>query len=307
MTPISRSRVLAAFVAVLGAFAVPSCSELFDTPAQCRYERDCAQFGEATCDLASGTCVAKAPQDAGADRVASDAGPLDAGAVDAEVDAEAGPPLPGPIARYAFADGSGSTVSDAILPTLDMTIGVVDGGGPATTWENDGLLVTGPALVRTAGPATKIIAAVEASSELTVEAWISPGNLTQAGPARIVEIATSTSANPTLHLGQVAGTFILRTSSGGTRNELTGGAAAVSVTHVVGTHSAGGTRRLLVNGAIVATDLQDGALETIAAGPLSVANDGTGERPWVGKLLSVSIFDRAMAPAEVAARFAAGP
>jgi hypothetical protein len=311
MSAMSRTRVFAAVLAAFGAaFGAASCGDLFDSPLQCRYERDCARFGMATCDLATGVCVPRAEADAAPqEEVATDAG-LDTGEPleDAALDAEAGPPLPGPIARYTFMEGEGATVTDSIAPPLNLTIGTVEGGGEATAWEADGLVVTGPALVRTAGPATKIIDAVAASSELTVEAWVSPGNIEQAGPARIVDIATGTAANPTFMLGQAGATFALRTTTGGLRPELQGGTVtAAAVTHVVATRSKDGTRRLLVDGAVAASDVHPGALETIAEGPLSMANEGGGLRPWVGKLLAISIFDRAMTPAEVSARFTAGP
>lgn len=55
-----------------------------------------------------------------------------------------------------------------------------------------GLSVDAGVLIATPGAATKIIEACRASNELTVEAWIKPGNLQQSGPAR----AVSLSANP---------------------------------------------------------------------------------------------------------------
>ncbi len=48
------------------ALSVVSCAELFEEPLQCEFERDCAKFENATCDVARRVCVPKRAVDGGA-------------------------------------------------------------------------------------------------------------------------------------------------------------------------------------------------------------------------------------------------
>jgi hypothetical protein len=221
--------------------------------------------------------------------------------------ADVGAALTTPIARYSFTGGQEATVADGITPPLSLSILPVTEGALTTAWAPDGLLVTEPSLVRSAGAATKIITALTASSELTVEAWISPANIEQAGPARIVEVSTGVGEKPTFVLGQVGAAYIFRTTISGTIQPLTGGTATTAITHLVATRSADGARQIRVNGETAVSDSHPGTLDTVALAPLTIANEGNGARSWLGKVFVVAIYDRALAPAEIAARFAAGP
>lgn len=62
-----RALLRFALAAIATVAAVASCAELFEEPAQCKFERDCDRFGDATCDLARGVCVPKSAFDAGED------------------------------------------------------------------------------------------------------------------------------------------------------------------------------------------------------------------------------------------------
>src|SRR5262245_23821310 len=48
------------------------------------------------------------------------------------------------------------------------------------------LIVSSSASITSEKPATKIVAAIKQSGELTIEAWIKPSDTRQSGPARIV-------------------------------------------------------------------------------------------------------------------------
>ena len=88
---------------------------------------------------------------------------------------------------YDFSEGGGSTVGDSGSGApLDLTI--ADPGN--VSWVDGGLSVDASTTIISEGAATKVIDAVEASNELTIEAWIRPAPGAQDGPARIVSNAS---------------------------------------------------------------------------------------------------------------------
>jgi len=72
-----------------------------------------------------------------------------------------------------------------------------------------GLSVHAPVLISSNDAAGKISAAVRNSGELTLEAWISPANILQSGPARIVTVSQD-GAQRNFTLGQNGATYEMR-------------------------------------------------------------------------------------------------
>jgi hypothetical protein len=94
----------------------------------------------------------------------------------------------GLIALYTFNEGRGVSVRDVsgYGSPLDLTL------SPSShfRWRGDGgLEVIKPAILRSAGPARKLYVALRDSGELSVEMWITPANVKQKGPARIVSFS----------------------------------------------------------------------------------------------------------------------
>ena len=90
-------------------------------------------------------------------------------------------------ARYAFDEGDGAVVHDVSgqEPALDLRI--EDTG--AVSWLDDGLELTASVLIATEAPAERLTAAIQDSSAITLEAWITPAEVVQTGPARIVTLS----------------------------------------------------------------------------------------------------------------------
>ncbi|MGB5521178.1 MAG: LamG-like jellyroll fold domain-containing protein, partial [Polyangiales bacterium] len=163
--------------------------------------------------------------------------------------------------------------------------------------------------------ATKVVSRAQASGELTVEAWITPANATQGGPARII----SMSIDPWLRnfmLGQEASTYAARFRADGEQDWDNGsptiftttGTATAALTHVVHTHSTSGAEVLYVNGVENETFTRMGGLsQWDATYPIIVANEGTNDRAWLGELHLIAFYDRALDAAEVEQNFTAGP
>ncbi|MDH3681324.1 MAG: Ig-like domain-containing protein, partial [Acidimicrobiia bacterium] len=96
----------------------------------------------------------------------------------------------GLLALYEFESGSGETIADTSGVGEPLDLVVTDAA--AMVWTDGSIELRSPTLVRSAGPATKIVDSVIAANEVTIEAWVTPATTTQGGPARIVSISDGT-------------------------------------------------------------------------------------------------------------------
>lgn len=219
----------------------------------------------------------------------------------------------GLILLYAFDEGSGSVVADQsdALPKHDLTI--ADPGNVA--WSANHLTVNAATALSTAGAASKVATRAKASGELTVEAWVKPANFTQTGPARIVTMSTNASIRNFL-LGQDTSTYAARFRADGETGWANGnptvftttGTATTALTHVVYTHSSDGAEVLYVNGVANQTFTRMAGLTMWDANyGIIVANEATSDRPWLGELHLIAVYDRALDVGEVDQNFMAGP
>ncbi len=216
---------------------------------------------------------------------------------------------PGELVKYEFLEGSGTTVRDSGSgPPLDLTIS--DPGNVA--WQpGGGLAIDASTTIVSPGAATKVTDAVQASGEMTVEAWLTPAAGEQSGPARIV----SSSPTPFVRnfmLGQgawgskpddvFASRFRTSTTASGTPTLFTpAGTTTSAPTHVALTRNVSGSMTLYVDGVAEATGTIPGSTATWDDGyPLTLANTADGSRPWLGTLCLVAIYDTALSPADIA-------
>ncbi len=220
-----------------------------------------------------------------------------------------------PVVRYDFVDGSGVTVSDSGSGVpLDLTIS--DPG--AVSWvSGGGLRVDSATVITSGGAATKVYDAVAVSNEMTVEAWVTPANVSQGGPARIVASAVDPFARNFM-LGQGAWSSLADDTFGArlrTTSSLSGqpdlftpaGTATTDLTHVVMTRTAAGAIAMYVNGVVQGTQTRAGDFSNWNRSyPLVVANVGSGARPWVGTLCQIAIYDQALDVSEVNDNYTAG-
>lgn len=188
----------------------------------------------------------------------------------------------------------------------------------AVTWTPGGLAINAPALIASPGAASKVINACQASNELTIEAWIRPANVTQAGPARIVTLSRNTrERNFTLGQGlwdgQPTALIDVRLRTTATSDNgipslsSPGGSLTTGLSHVVYTRDADGNATLYINGmeqisAVVGGDFSNWD----SSHQLALANELTGDRPWLGELQLVAIYCRALSYEEVEQNFSAG-
>jgi hypothetical protein len=221
----------------------------------------------------------------------------------------------GPVVRYEFLEGGGATVGDSGSGApMDLTIG--DPG--SVTWiPGGGLRVDASTVIASAGASTKVIGAVQASNEITVEAWVRPAPGSQSGPARIVTNAANPYVSANFMLGQggwgslPADTYATRLKASGSSSTSTtftpSGTAGSELTHVVLTRDAGGSVTIYVDGVAEATRSVRGDFSNWNASyPLVLANEATGNRPWLGTLCEIAIYDSALSPTQVTDNHTAG-
>jgi hypothetical protein len=148
----------------------------------------------------------------------------------------------GLIALYTFHEGSGTTIHDVsgVGDPLNLTIPNL----PGITWlPGGGISINEGQIIGSGAPATKVIQAVQETSEITIETWIKPDSLNQLGPARVVTLsAHTTDRNFTLGLE--------------------------NVTWNSGHH-------------------------------LALGAELTGERPWLGEMHKIAIYNRALTAIEI--------
>ena len=219
----------------------------------------------------------------------------------------------GQLVLYAFEEGSGTMVYDVSGFGTPLDLIVEDEA--AISWiAGGGLEINSSTVIKSVGAARKVIAAVKASDELTIEAWITPAKTTQSGPAGIVTLSSYTSYT-NFTLGQrwcdaydvrlrttetyYDGSPSLRTACGVVTNQLT---------HVVYTREVFGTLKVYIDGVLVVSGTEGGDCSVWDDEyALALGNEMTGNRPWLGTYHRVAIFDRALDQAEVTQNFAAGP
>lgn len=158
---------------------------------------------------------------------------------------------------YTFNEGSGTVIGDSslVLPALPASITEPR----KVSWAGDSLTIMEPTIIATESAATKVIRAMMATGELSIEAWVTPTNTTQSGPAQIMNIGKSTwQSNLALAQGQWghhrADRYAVRIRSSGYDNDdvpylrSSPGSLTPRLTHVVYTRDAGGRARLFING-----------------------------------------------------------
>ncbi|MCA9014666.1 MAG: DUF1592 domain-containing protein [Planctomycetaceae bacterium] len=208
---------------------------------------------------------------------------------------------------YTFDDGQGDRVRDrsGVGQPLDLKIETPAG----VHWKEGALVVRSSTTINSAGPATKIIDMVKRTNSLSIEAWVKPANDRQKGPARIISLSGNASQR-NLTLGQEGKQYDVRlrttaTSVNGTPSTATPlNSLNTSLTHVVYTRDAQGTARIYLNGAQQVSGKLSNWDKKFG---LILANEKTGDRPWLGEFHLVAIFSRALTASEVRQNFQAGP
>ncbi len=222
------------------------------------------------------------------------------------------------VALYTFKEGTGTVTKDVsgVSPAIDLNLSAgiewVAGQGIKFT--------TATAVADGTADASKklfdmIAVGNTASKQYSVEAWITPANLTQTGPSRIVTYAIDNS-NSNFGVNQETTSYSYRNRSlasgisvnGDPRLTVTN-SVKTEVTHIVATFDQTSGRKLYLNGkdSGVADASGPGALDNWASTyRLTLGNTAANARPWNGSMFLVAVYNKALSATEVAQNFGAG-
>ncbi|WP_350996309.1 LamG domain-containing protein [Shewanella sp. TB7-MNA-CIBAN-0143] len=216
------------------------------------------------------------------------------------------------IALYQFKTGEGSIAYDTsgISPAANLTLtGDVDWLG---SW---GLSFTNGKAQASTANSKKLHDLITATGEFSVEAWVTPNNVTQEGPARIVTYSAGDSArNFTLGQTQYNYDFMLRTQASSTNGEpalSTPDADEVlqaTLQHVVMTYNATTGRSIYVNGQLI--DVVDEDIAPLAnwddSFALILGREASNQHAWQGDIRLLAIYNRVLAPEQVQQNYNVG-
>ncbi|MEL7070430.1 MAG: Ig-like domain-containing protein [Cyanobacteria bacterium J06581_3] len=217
----------------------------------------------------------------------------------------------GLLSLYTFSEGTGNTVFDVsgVGTALNLKIDDVTG----VQWGDGTLTLNDPSLIASQVAATKLTDGIQATQEITIEAWIASANTSQSGPARIATLS-SNSSNRNFTLGQQGDDYNVRfrtTSTGkngaGKSVSSPGSMVTTALTHVVYTREADGDTFLYLNNELAKSETIEGDLSNWNDSyQFALGNELAGSRDWLGTLDLVAVYNQAFDAAEVLQNFRAG-
>jgi hypothetical protein len=223
------------------------------------------------------------------------------------------------VAYWEFKEGSGEVAQDqsGVDPPLDLTL-----SGEARFLSSHGIQFEGG--MASASPETsrklyeRIAEPGRGTQQYSIEAWVTPANIEQEGPARIVSYSRNTGSR-NFTLGQIMYTYDVRNrsvnpeiSGNGTPSLQTYDAdqdAQAALQHVVVTYDGYRGRRIYVDG--VFTD----DVDELEAQPLwnwdpehrlVLGNEVGGSRPWQGQIRLLAIYEHVLSEAQILQNLGAG-
>lgn len=214
------------------------------------------------------------------------------------------------LALYTFERPADGVIRDrsGFKESLDLKIEKAQG----ITFHGGRAQVTSSARISSIQPARKIVEAVKQSGELSIEAWVKPHDTKQAGPARIVTVSADPGQRD-FTLSQEGAHYDVRlrttnTDANGTPSIFSpDGSLQTELTHVVYTRNQEGSARIYVNGKAAVAQPVAGRLDNWSAEyRLSLLNELTDNRPWLGELHLAAVYGRALTEQEIGQNFAAG-
>ncbi|MEM6628656.1 MAG: LamG-like jellyroll fold domain-containing protein [Bacteroidota bacterium] len=220
------------------------------------------------------------------------------------------PPNPSPVVHYTFEEQVGTTVFDRANSGTPLNMEII--APNKVQWIIGGLELLQPTLLKALNPPDKIIDACRNTQAISMEAWITPQNYTQSGPARILSLSqTPFARNFTLGQEQNAYEARLRT----TRSDNNGrpglkappGNISLTKTHVVFTRKPNGQAAIFIDGVKERDFYRPGEFSNWNTNyEWILGNELTGDRPWLGILHEIAIYSEALEPDYIRQRYDQG-
>ncbi|MBU2870793.1 LamG domain-containing protein [Colwellia sp. E2M01] len=216
------------------------------------------------------------------------------------------------IALYQFKTGNGNTAYDTsgISPAANLTL-----TGNVEWLSNWGLSFTNGKAQASTANSKKIHDLITSTNQFSVEAWLTPNNVSQEGPARIVSYsAGDNDRNFTLGQTLYNYDFMLQTAesdSNGTPTLSTPNADEVlqaTLQHVVLTYSASEGRRIYVNGKLI--EVVDENIAPLASWDDSFAlilgREASNNHVWQGDIRFLAIYNRELTQTDISQNYNVG-
>ncbi|MCJ8319394.1 MAG: LamG domain-containing protein [Colwellia sp.] len=216
------------------------------------------------------------------------------------------------IALYQFKTGTGNTAYDTsgISPAANLNLsGDIEWLG---SW---GLSFTNGKAQASTANSKKLHNLITSTGEFSIEAWLTPNNVVQEGPARIITYSAGDSErNFTLGQTQYNYNFLLRNENSSINGEpalSTPDADEVlqaTLQHVVLTFDPTNGRRLYVNSKLI--EANDETISPIASWDDSFAlilgNEASNNHTWQGNIRLLAIYNRALEQSQISQNFDVG-
>lgn len=209
---------------------------------------------------------------------------------------------------YDFKEASGDTIFDK--SNVGSPLNVQVSNMSAVTWTPEGLGTNDVAYINSDGPGTKVINAVQATNELTIEAWFIPAFSSQDTLSQIVCLSNHHGFQD-FGLMQSGDRYVVEARSTGSillgeGFSTPSGVVSTELTHLVFTRAENGVSKIYLNGSVVATDSGGGDFSNWWTNSrMQLAND-LGEGPWLGTFYLASVYNRALNQTEINQNFNIG-
>ncbi len=219
----------------------------------------------------------------------------------------------GLVLLYDFNEASGTIVHDVSGVGTPLDLVILDTSRVRWLSDSNGLQLINPgSAIKSGSSAGKVHTALTATNQFTLETWVSPASLTQEGPVRIITMSEGTQRHQVnFHLGQQGPAASLRVRTICDYRNSTLMRRVFTDTgrpwHVVLTYD-GAVERTFVYGAEQETRQSMGGdfSNWDPNYPLLIGNEATLDRPYLGEIFLVSLYDRALSNAEIQRNFSAG-
>ncbi len=216
---------------------------------------------------------------------------------------------------YNFSECQGSQVKDISGNGTPVNLEISNPYG--IKWlSGQGLKVTDNTIISSGDESGKLVQSLAATNEISMEAWVKPAEIAQAGPARIVSLSTDNYSRATTlgQTGNAAGyAYNVRLNTTSTDQNGMPECSSnedfkiVSLQHIVYTRDRYGNEKIYVNGLERYSGKRTGDFSSWGDGyKLVLANELTGNRPWRGTYYLVAIYNRALNDKEVVQNYNAG-
>jgi hypothetical protein len=186
-----------------------------------------------------------------------------------------------------------------------------------TVWQQgQGLKVIDNTIIKTEESLEELVNILQLKGELTVEAWVKSSDVNQAGPASIISILNENNES-IFSLGQT-GNQAFYDYAVGFNSSVTGENGTLEIVseenfvhpgfhHVIFTRDIDGIEKLYINGLENYSGTREGDLSSWDSGiRLVLANEITGNKPWMGTYYLVAIYSKALTYKEVVQNYHAG-